>query len=134
MKVLVVDDSRAMRMILRQILREIGFEDVSEAGHGRDALQPFRDAIRFSPEFMDAYILLADLLHQTGARDVSIHQQVWVQEGSIELTVGKVTHRLSEDDCLAMQLNEPTAFRNRTRKVARYIVVLSTEHPRTIKR
>jgi two-component system chemotaxis response regulator CheY len=38
MKVLVVDDSRAMRMILRQILREIGFEDVSEAGHGRDAL------------------------------------------------------------------------------------------------
>jgi two-component system chemotaxis response regulator CheY len=38
MKVLVVDDSRAMRMILKQILREIGFEDVSEAGHGRDAL------------------------------------------------------------------------------------------------
>jgi two-component system chemotaxis response regulator CheY len=38
MKVLVVDDSRAMRMILKQILREIGFEDVAEAGHGRDAL------------------------------------------------------------------------------------------------
>jgi two-component system, chemotaxis family, chemotaxis protein CheY len=38
MKILVVDDSRAMRMILRQILREIGFEDVSEARHGRDAL------------------------------------------------------------------------------------------------
>jgi two-component system chemotaxis response regulator CheY len=38
MKILVVDDSRAMRMILKQILREIGFEDVSEAGHGRDAL------------------------------------------------------------------------------------------------
>lgn len=38
MKILVVDDSRAMRMILRQILREVGFEDVSEAGHGLDAL------------------------------------------------------------------------------------------------
>jgi transcriptional regulator with XRE-family HTH domain len=76
----------------------------------------------------------ARVAYETGAREVSIHQQVWVQEGSIELTVGKVTHRLSEDDCLAMQLNEPTAFRNRTRKAARYVVVLSTEHPRTIKR
>jgi two-component system, chemotaxis family, chemotaxis protein CheY len=38
MKILIVDDSRAMRMILRQILREIGFEDVSEAGHGLEAL------------------------------------------------------------------------------------------------
>jgi transcriptional regulator with XRE-family HTH domain len=76
----------------------------------------------------------ARVAYETGAREVNIHQQVWVQEGSIELTVGKVTHRLSEDDCLAMQLNEPTAFRNRTRKAARYVVVLSTEHPRTIKR
>jgi two-component system, chemotaxis family, chemotaxis protein CheY len=38
MRALVVDDSRAMRMILQQILRECGFEHVSEAGHGKDAL------------------------------------------------------------------------------------------------
>jgi len=38
MKALVVDDSRAMRSILGQILREIGF-DVFEAGHGREALE-----------------------------------------------------------------------------------------------
>ena len=37
MKALIVDDSRAMRMILSKILKEIGFE-ITEAGHGREAL------------------------------------------------------------------------------------------------
>ncbi|MEZ5284157.1 MAG: response regulator [Vicinamibacterales bacterium] len=37
-KALVVDDSRAMRLILRQMLNGLGFE-VSEAEHGKDALQ-----------------------------------------------------------------------------------------------
>jgi len=45
-----------------------------------------------------------------------------------------VTHRLSKDDCLAMQLNEPTSFRNRTRRPARYIVVLASEHARASRR
>jgi uncharacterized cupin superfamily protein len=71
---------------------------------------------------------------RTGARDVSIHQQIWVQEGSIEVALGSVTHFLSEDDCLAMQLNEPTAFRNRTRKPARYIVVVASERAHAVRR
>ena len=37
MKALIVDDSRAMRLVLRQIMAEIGF-DVVEARHGREAL------------------------------------------------------------------------------------------------
>jgi two-component system chemotaxis response regulator CheY len=37
MTVLVVDDSRAMRMALRQMLTAAGFE-VAEARHGREAL------------------------------------------------------------------------------------------------
>ncbi|MGD0769377.1 MAG: XRE family transcriptional regulator [Tepidisphaeraceae bacterium] len=76
----------------------------------------------------------AKVAYETGARAVSIHQQIWVQEGSIELTLGSVTYRLSEDDCLAMQLNEPTAFRNRTRKPARYIVIVATERSRAPRR
>jgi transcriptional regulator with XRE-family HTH domain len=76
----------------------------------------------------------AHVAYETGARDVTMHQQVWVQEGSIEVTVGRVTHRLSEDDCLAMQLDEATAYRNRTRKPARYIVVISTARARTGRR
>lgn len=37
MRALVVDDSRAMRRIVGNILQSAGFE-VSEAGHGREAL------------------------------------------------------------------------------------------------
>ena len=76
----------------------------------------------------------ARVAYETGARDVSIHQQIWVREGNIEVTIGRVTRRLGEDDCLAMQLNEPTAFRNRTRRPARYIVVIATEWSRASRR
>lgn len=65
--------------------------------------------------------------YENGPRDVALHQQIWVQEGNVEVTVGRQTYRLAEDDCLAMRLDEPTAFRNRTRKRARYIVVVATE-------
>src|SRR6185437_7742735 len=68
----------------------------------------------------------AAVSYESAARN-DLHQQIWVRAGSIEVTVGKVTHRLSEDDCLAMQLNEPTSFRNRNRKTARYIVVIANE-------
>ena len=76
----------------------------------------------------------ARVAYETGAREVTIHQQIWVQEGKIEVTVGNVTHQLAADDCLAMQLNEPTTFRNRSRTPARYFVILATEHARTVKR
>ena len=76
----------------------------------------------------------ARVAYETGARDVGIHQQIWVQEGSIEVTLGKATYRLAPDDCLAMQLNEPTAFRNRTRQPARYIVIVTSERWRAARR
>lgn len=76
----------------------------------------------------------ARVAYETGAREPNVHQQIWVRQGSVEVTVGKVTHRLAEDDCLAMQLNEPTAFRNPTRKSVRYIVVLSSERLRAGRR
>ena len=76
----------------------------------------------------------ARVAYETGARDVSMHQQIWVQEGTIEVTLGSVTHRLADDDCLAMRLDAPTTFRNRTRKPARYIVVIASERPRATRR
>ncbi|MCL4862266.1 MAG: XRE family transcriptional regulator [Caldilineaceae bacterium] len=76
----------------------------------------------------------ASVAYETGAREVSIHQQIWVQEGSIELTLGHVTYQLGEDDCLAMQLNETTTFRNHTDRPARYIVVLASDPLRAAKR
>ena len=41
MRALVVDDSRAMRLILKQILQELSF-DVVEAAHGLEALERLR--------------------------------------------------------------------------------------------
>ena len=76
----------------------------------------------------------ARVAYETGAREVSLHQQIWVQEGQVEVTLGRVTHRLVEDDCLAMRLDQPTAFRNRTRRPARYVVVVVTERARGARR
>lgn len=38
MKILIVDDSRSMRMILKRMLAGLGYTDVAEAEHGGDAL------------------------------------------------------------------------------------------------
>lgn len=64
---------------------------------------------------------------ETGARELRVHQQVWVLAGSIDITLGDVRHRLREGDCLAMQLDRPTSFHNPTRAMARYAVVIATE-------
>jgi two-component system, chemotaxis family, chemotaxis protein CheY len=41
-KVLIVDDFSTMRKIVRNILKEIGFSDISEANDGSDALKILR--------------------------------------------------------------------------------------------
>ena len=66
---------------------------------------------------------------ETGGRDTRVHQQVWVLEGAIDVTLGVERHRLLEGDCLAMQLDRPTMFHNPTRKRARYAVVIASETP-----
>lgn len=42
MRAMIVDDSRAMRSLLRKILQENGFEIVAEAENGRDALEQLK--------------------------------------------------------------------------------------------
>jgi transcriptional regulator with XRE-family HTH domain len=66
---------------------------------------------------------------ETGGRDRRVHQQVWVLEGAIDITVGVERHRLREGDCLAMQLDCPTMFHNPTRKPVRYAVVVASDTP-----
>ena len=66
---------------------------------------------------------------ETGGRDTRVHQQVWVLEGAIDVTLGVERHRLREGDCLAMQLDRPTMFHNPTRRRARYAVVIASDTP-----
>ena len=77
----------------------------------------------------------ARVAYETGARDVSIHQQVWVQEGTIEVTLG-ARRRIGSRRTTAWPCssNEPTAYRNRTRKPARYIVIIAGERGRVPRR
>jgi transcriptional regulator with XRE-family HTH domain len=64
--------------------------------------------------------------YDTGARGAEIHQQVWILEGAMEITVGETRWRLETGDCLAMRLDRPIVFRNPARKPARYLVALTT--------
>lgn len=64
--------------------------------------------------------------YDTAARDVDVHQQVWIVEGSMEITVGDTRWTLAAGDCLAMMLDRPIAFHNPTGKPARYLVALGT--------
>lgn len=72
----------------------------------------------------------ARVAFETGARDVRVHQQVWVLQGTIDVTLGDERHRLRDGDCLAMQLDRPTMFHNPTRKPARYAVVMAADTTR----
>jgi len=73
----------------------------------------------------------ARVAFETGIRAARVHQQVWVLEGAMEITLGNDRHRLREGDCLAMELDRPTMFHNPTRKAARYAVVFSEEGVRS---
>lgn len=62
--------------------------------------------------------------YEGGTREVEIHQQVWMIEGVMEMTVDGQRWRLEAGDCLAMRLDCPIVFFNPTRKPARYLVAL----------
>jgi len=68
----------------------------------------------------------ARVAYETGPREPQVHQQVWVLEGSIEVTLGDDRHRLAAGDCLALVLDRPTSYYNPTRQIARYAVVIAT--------
>ena len=42
MKIMIVDDSASMRMIVIDILRQLGFMNLQEAGNGQEALEKIR--------------------------------------------------------------------------------------------
>jgi transcriptional regulator with XRE-family HTH domain len=66
----------------------------------------------------------AHVAYETASRQPVIHQQVWVLDGLIEVTYGDMTHRLDQGDCLALVLDQPTAFHNPTDRTTRYAVVI----------
>lgn len=85
-----------------------------------------------SPPHVRSPLALVEVSLPAGARVAydtvaarSIAQQIWIIEGTLELTLGATVHRLAAGDCLAMRLEGPIAFHNPTRTVARYLVALA---------
>ncbi len=60
----------------------------------------------------------------TAARTPEIHQQVWMIDGTMDVTVGGTPWRLQAGDCLAMRLDQPIVYQNPSRQPARYLVAL----------
>ena len=66
------------------------------------------------------------VVFETGPRDVQVYQQIWLLDGTMEITVGADRYRLHEGDCLAMQMDKPIVFHNPGRKRARYLVAMAS--------
>lgn len=66
----------------------------------------------------------ARVAYETGSRPGVTHQQIWVLQGALEVTLGQASHELGAGDCLAMVLDQPITFRNRTAKPVRYAVII----------
>lgn len=64
--------------------------------------------------------------YETGARETEVHQQVWMIDGVMEVSVGDAQWRLAAGDCLVMRLDRPIVYRNPTQREARYLVALVT--------
>ncbi len=76
----------------------------------------------------------ARIAYESAAREVPMHQQIWVLDGSVEVTLPDARHRLDAGDCLAIRLVGPTAYRNPGRKTARYLVAITGDGRATRRR
>lgn len=95
-----------------------------ESGYLRRNLSPpgFPSPLELAEVILPAGARVA---YDTGRRTVGVSQQIWIVEGEIELGLGDETHRLFAGDCLVMDIEQPTVFRNPSGKSARYLVALT---------
>ena len=86
-----------------------------------------------SPSGYASPIELAEVTFPAGARvafenlvrNVVVHQQLWILEGEMVITLGEKAWRLQTGDCLALGIHQHIVFHNPTRKRARYLVALT---------
>ena len=76
-----------------------------------------------------AFPAKARVVFDSHRRDVTIHQQIVMLEGTMEITFENHCYRLNAGDCMAMKVEGTNVFENPTRKPARYLVASVTEVP-----
>lgn len=65
--------------------------------------------------------------YETTTRNLEMHQQVWIIEGTMNITVGDTLWRLEAGDCIGLRLDQPLSFHNPTDDPARYLVALVSQ-------
>ena len=78
MRAMIIDDSRAMRSILRRIVTELGFE-TSEAGNGQEALDQLEAGLHpdiclidWNMPVMDGYTFITNVRANPEWRDITL--------------------------------------------------------------
>jgi len=59
-------------------------------------------------------------------READIYQQVWLLEGTMDISAGEGSWRLSPGDCLAIREDQQISYANPGKEAARYLVGLVT--------
>jgi transcriptional regulator with XRE-family HTH domain len=67
----------------------------------------------------------AHVVLDSAAGAPALDQQIWVLEGSLELTLGVTRYELARGDCLQMHLRETISYRNTGTEPVRYAVILA---------
>ncbi len=60
-----------------------------------------------------------------GLRSQPLHQQLWLLQGELQLSLGTQSWHLQAGDCLAMVLNQTLVFSNPGTESARYLLALA---------
>ena len=71
----------------------------------------------------------ARVAYETAGRSRMTHQQIWVLQGIIDIALGDERYELRTGDCLAMVLDRPVTFHNRSKKPVQYCVVIASGLP-----
>ena len=110
MKVLIVDDYGTMRRIIRDLLSQIGYNDVDEASTGREALEKLRTVhyglviSDWNMEPMTGYDLLKEVRADAQLRDTPfIIVTAEAQRDNLA-----AAQRLGVDDCLVKPFSATT--------------------------
>lgn len=93
------------------------------SGYVRRSVSP---AVRSPLQLVDVVFPPGRRVAYDNAARGEVHQQVWMIDGVMELTVGGTRWQLEAGDCLAMTLDEPIVYRNPGSRSARYLVALAT--------
>lgn len=69
----------------------------------------------------------ARVAYDSAPHNADIHQQIWLLEGRMDISVGDDLWQLDSGDCLAMRLDRPITYHNPGKQAARYLVALAAQ-------